>query len=343
MQAPSAAGTLPEPTGPNMTLHSIRRTLQSAPCRARSGIATLVTAGFLLGPALLSAQEHPGVPGPVVGAGWLADNLGAPGLVILQTGGSQEAFAEAHIPGARYLDLGAVSYSRGEMTDPDHVMLDVPADVEVVRAALESVGLSDASTVVVTYEGARRVTSATRLLWTLEFMGLGGRSALLDGGNEGWLAAGGAMESGTEPAVPAGALTTGPLEDRRVDQDWVGASLSARGIAIVDGRRPEAYSGERPEFPGRAGHIPGAGSLPIEELFGEDGLLRSREELVDLLARAGVEEGDTVVAYCHIGLRATAVVLAARVAGYRAVLYDGSMNEWARNPERPLEAGGGNR
>jgi len=302
-----------------------------------------MAAGILLGPSTTSAQDAGALPGPVVSAGWLADNLGTPGLVILQTGGSGEAFAQAHIPGARYLDLGAVSYSRGEMSDPDHVMLDVPADVEMVRSALEAAGVSDGSTVVVTYEGARRVTSATRLLWTLEFMGMGDRSALLDGGNESWVAAGGAMASGAGAAAAPGTLTTVPMEDRRVDQDWVHASLNAPGVAIVDGRRADAYSGERPEFPGRAGHIPGAGSLPIEDLFGEDGLLRSREELVDLLARAGVEEGDTVVAYCHIGLRATAVVLAARVAGYRAVLYDGSMNEWARNPERPLEAGGGNR
>ena len=46
--------------------------------------------------------------------------------------------------------------------------------------------------------------------------------------------------------------------------------------------------------------------------------------------------GHPVVAYCHIGLRATAVILAARAAGYPAVLYDGSMNEWARDPGLPL-------
>ncbi|HSG46296.1 MAG TPA: rhodanese-like domain-containing protein, partial [Longimicrobiales bacterium] len=101
--------------------------------------------------------------------------------------------------------------------------------------------------------------------------------------------------------------------------------------------------GEREEFPGRAGHIPGAGNLPIEDLFGDDGRLRPREELRDLLAAAGVEEGDTVVAYCHIGLRATAVILAARAAGFEAVLYDGSMNEWARDPGLPLARPGGGR
>lgn len=302
-----------------------------------------VLAALAAGPVAVSPASAQEMPVPVVDVEWLAANLQAPDLVVLQAGGGEDAFAQGHIPGSRYLDLGAVTYSSGDREDPDHVMLEVPAELPQVREALEAVGVSDRSRVVVTFDGARRVTSATRLLWTLDFMGLGSRSALLDGGTEAWRAAGGEMEPGAPQPVTAGSITVPPAEDRRVDRDRVLASLDAPDIALVDGRRPEAWSGERPEFPGRAGHIPGAGNLPIEDLFLEDGRLRPRGELVDLLARAGVREGDTVVAYCHIGLRATAVILAARAAGFPALLYDGSMNEWARDPDLPLAVPAGGR
>ena len=60
------------------------------------------------------------------------------------------------------------------------------------------------------------------------------------------------------------------------------------------------------------------------------------------VAIAGVTDGDGVVAYCHIGLGASAVVFTARTLGLDARLYDGSMTEWANNRELPLimETGG---
>ncbi|HSG48195.1 MAG TPA: rhodanese-like domain-containing protein, partial [Longimicrobiales bacterium] len=197
-------------------------TLRAAGMRCRSRSVVLSAAVVTLGggvPAPLSGQD---LPGPVVDAAWLAENVRRPELVVLHVGGSPEAFAEGHLPGARYLELGAVSFSRGEMEDPDHVMLDLPADLGQVRSALEELGVSDHSLVVVTYEGVRRVTSATRVLWTLQFMGMGDRSALLDGGTEAWRAVGGAMASEPVP-VASGRLTRAPEEVRRVDREWVGA------------------------------------------------------------------------------------------------------------------------
>lgn len=306
--------------------------------RIPSGVAVVAVAMALpLQPLPGAAQS---LPGPVVDAEWLSAHLDEPGVVVLEVG-AREAYEAGHIRGARHLDLARISFSRGERDDPDHVMLDVPA-VDVVRRALEAVGVSDDSRVVVTFDESRRVTSATRVLWTLEFMGLGEQSALLDGGNPAWVRAGRALSSEAVEVVP-GRLALDPALEQRVDKAWVLANLDTPGVALVDGRRAEPYTGAREEFPGRAGHIPGAGHLPIEDLFDDEGMLRTRTELVGLLNKAGVQEGDTVVAYCHIGLRATAVILAARAAGFEALLYDGSMNEWARDPTLPLERGPGNR
>jgi thiosulfate/3-mercaptopyruvate sulfurtransferase len=65
--------------------------------------------------------------------------------------------------------------------------------------------------------------------------------------------------------------------------------------------------------------------------------LRKPAELKLLFARAGVADGDTVVAYCHIGQQGTAVLFAARAIGHPVLLYDGSFQEWSRKPELPVE------
>lgn len=275
------------------------------------------------------------VPGPVVDADWLAGELESPDLVVVHVGGDEESYREGHLPGARWLDLSRLVFSRGEPGDADFARFEVPEEVETVRTALEEAGISDDSRVVVAVSEPRRVTTATRVLWTLEYMGLGDRSAILDGGLPAWTEAGYALESGAV-AVEPGELTTGPSERLRVSRGWVRDNLDTPGVALVDGRGWEAYTGEREEIPGRAGHIPGAGSLPIEELFGEDGRVKDRDTVRELLRSAGVAEGDTVVAYCHIGLRATSVILAARLAGFDAVLYDGSMIDWALDRDLPL-------
>jgi thiosulfate/3-mercaptopyruvate sulfurtransferase len=55
-----------------------------------------------------------------------------------------------------------------------------------------------------------------------------------------------------------------------------------------------------------------------------------------MFADAGVAPGDTVVAYCHIGQQATALLFAARIAGHPVKLYDGSFTEWEEK-KLPIE------
>ena len=108
----------------------------------------------------------------------------------------------------------------------------------------------------------------------------------------------------------------------------------AAGIAIVDGRDKVFYdgvqSGGQRGGPPVLGHIPGALSIPFADMFDDStGLLWPADKLAGIFTQAGVKPGDEVVAYCHIGQQATAVLFAARTLGHKVRLYDGSMNDWS--------------
>ena len=52
--------------------------------------------------------------------------------------------------------------------------------------------------------------------------------------------------------------------------------------------------------------------------------------------KAGVEPGDPIIGYCHVGEQATGMLFAARTPGYRVVLYDGSFADWVHH-DLPVE------
>jgi len=263
---------------------------------------------------------------------------GAP-PAILWVGGD-DVWDAGRIPGAERIALGDVAVSEGAYADPGSIVLDLPLDLDRVRAALEERRVSSERDVVVVFDAPRRLTQATRVVWTLTVLGMGDRTYLLDGGQPAWVEAGGELtdETISRPEGSAFDIATTPDAGRVVDLGWLAREYRADGLSVVDARTRASYTGEREEFPGRAGHIPGAGSLPIEALLDDDGRMRPMDALRDLLAEAGAVEGSRVVTYCHIGQRASAAWFAATLAGFDAAIYDGSMNEWGRT-ELPLTSG----
>jgi len=301
----------------------------------------------LLAPASSSAQAIPGTGPGLIEPADLMSRMEAGGTVVLHVGGSEEGWAAGHIPGSRYLPVNAFTRSEGAYGEPGSIQMNLPFDLGDARDAFEQLGVTDATEmIVVAYPAARQFTLGTRAVWTLEVLGLGDRTFLLNGGQEGWVAAGGEVEVRPEDArtftafEPSGApaITRQPRPERVVDMGWMTQQLGAEELQVIDARSPAAYSGEREEFPGRAGHIPGAGSLPIELLLEDNGRFVGADRVVELLRAAGVQEGDRVITYCHIGQRASAAWFAAMLAGFDAAIYDGSMNEWGRTT-LPLETG----
>lgn len=270
--------------------------------------------------------------GLVVNTAWLAAHLKDPNLVLLHVGDKDE-YAAKHIPGARFVSLSDIAVSDRSATG---LILEIPPTADDLRARLEKLGISDDSRIVV-YYGKDWVSPATRVIFTLDYAGLGDRAVLLDGGMGAWVRDGNPVTD-VVPEPRAGKLS--PLKTRKliVDAEYVVANRNKKGVALVDGRAAAFYDGVdvggSHDQPHRKGHIAGAGNFPFTEITNDELMLRSPSELRALLTKAGVEPGDTVLGYCHIGQQMTAVLFAARTLGHKVLLYDGSMQDWSRKEYR---------
>ena len=279
--------------------------------------------------AVASARES-----LVVTPAWLAQHLNDPNLVLLHVG-DKEGYEAAHIPGARFVSMQDVSVSSHA---ENGLLLEMPP-AEELRKRLEGLGISDNSRVVV-YYGKDWVSPSTRILFTLDYAGLGARSSLLDGGMDAWIANGGAVTKDATPARTGklSALKTRPIV---VDAAFVNVHLDAKNFRVVDGRDAEFYNGSKtPEHNGekqRTGHIHGAASVPFTEIVDNKNVLKTPAQLEALFTNAGVKPGDTVIGYCHIGQQATAMLFAARTLGHPVLLYDGSFQDWSRHTDYPVD------
>lgn len=258
----------------------------------------------------------------LVTSSWLAQHAADKDLVILHVG-TQAGYQAKHIPGARLVEPNGLT-----VKSPEGLVTELPPPDEL-RAQLQALGVSDRSRVIV-YSENEGIARATRIMLTLDAAGFGNRSSLLDGGLKGWEADGHAVNAET-PAATTVILSPLKMQSRIVTADYVQSHLKAPGTTVIDARAPEFYSGEKPGIEGAVpGHVPGAHNLPFTSISGPDGKVKSPEDLKALFTAAGVKPGDHVIAYCHIGIQATAVIFAARTLGIDAQLYDGSFQDWSR-------------
>ena len=267
--------------------------------------------------------------GMVVSTDWLAKHLQDDSLVLLQVG-EKEEYTAGHIPRAQFISTADLSLPRGE-----GLSLQMLPAIQL-QAVLEKYGISNNSRVVV-YFGKDWVTPTARVFFTLDYVGLGEHTSILDGGLPAWRAEGRTITTDVITPKP-GKLTTKPKSELIVDSTWVNNNLKKDGVKILDARAPQFYTGAEVGRMPRGGHIPGAVSIPFSVLVEEpNNKLKSAEALQQLFNTAGAPRGTTVATYCHIGQQASLLYFVARYLGYDAHLYDGSFEEWSRKAELEVE------
>ncbi len=152
----------------------------------RNFILSTVAACLLAGLPSFAASDTPkksaasGAAHPelVVSTQWLANHLSDPNLVIVHIAHDEGDYRAAHIPGARYLSMD--KFATGH-TPPGTELL--PPDE--LKKNLEEIGIGDDTRVV--YYAPDWDPMATRLFFTLDYLGHGNQAALLDGGLDQWM------------------------------------------------------------------------------------------------------------------------------------------------------------
>lgn len=268
-------------------------------------------------------------PSFIVSPAWLHERVGQKEVVILHVG-DKRGYEDGHVPGARWMWLDDVADAKATL----HLQMPAASELE---ARFEALGVSDSSRIVL-YFGKDQATPTARIFVALDYLGLGDRVSMLDGGLPAWKAAGYPVTTAV-PTIVSGSLTPRPKPQVLADADWIAGHRTDQGVAIVDARLPQFYTGEDPGRFARPGRIAGARSLPFSSLLTDAGTFKPRADLERAFADAGVQPGDTVVSYCHIGQQASLVYLAARTLGHPARLYDGSFEEWSGRAELPVESG----
>ncbi|MFL6751715.1 MAG: 3-mercaptopyruvate sulfurtransferase [Sphingomicrobium sp.] len=272
----------------------------------------------------------------LVSTEWLADFLREPGLAVIDSSwhmpasrrSGREEYLAAHIPGARFLDIDALS----DAENPAPHMLPRAADF---AAAMEELGIEHDHDIVV-YDNSPLRTAARGWFMLRHF---GAREvAILDGGFQKWVAEGRPTESG-EPAPRTARFEPRQRADDIVTKQRILAGshdplLDARGAGRFEGSEPDPRPGVAP------GHIPGAKNLPFAALYNDDGTFKSREELTRLFAGAGIDPARPFIASCGSGVTANSLIFAAHLLGNDSVsLYDGSWSEWGADPATPKALG----
>jgi thiosulfate/3-mercaptopyruvate sulfurtransferase len=271
----------------------------------------------------------------LVSTEWLAQHVGEPDLVPVDCtwfmpslGRDPHAeYLQAHIPGARFLDIDAVA----DRSIPLPHML---PGAEEFSQAMEALGIGSEDRIVV-YDNSPHRTAA-RGWFTFRHFGAQ-QVAVLDGGLRKWLAEGRPTESGEPEPRQA--------EFRAFEVPNVvakGQILAGLDVPLLDARGRARFEGTEPDpRPGvGVGHIPGSRNLPSAELYNADGTLKGAEELRHLFAETAIDPQQPFVATCGSGVTASSLIFAAHLLGNDGNrLYDGSWSEWGTDPATPKELG----
>ena len=249
------------------------------------------------------------------------------------TGGDQQ-YQESHIAGAVRADLDRHLSAKGAPDAASGGRHPLPSR-ESLAAWLRSVGLHpDMQAVVYDRQGANY---SGRLWWMLKWAGHEA-AAVLDGGLQAWIAAGGAVESGAGPALQASHYPLAAPQAELVTTQAILKHLAHPTQTILDARATPRFRGEVEPLDPVAGHIPGALNRPFAENLDANGCFKSprvlKDEFETLLAG---RDPASVVHHCGSGVSALPNLIAMEVAGLgRSALYAGSWSEWCSDPSRPV-------
>lgn len=250
-----------------------------------------------------------------------------------------ECFEPAHIPGSLFLDVAS---GYGDLSAPDAALPWTWPGEDRFAATMARFGVSNDTRVIIVARTPRDGIDngtmwCTRAWWTMHHAGVD--CAILNGGIERWIEEGRPMT-----AEPAQTPEPGSFQ---VDATWlrghagledVRAAVDAPTTCLVDALAPDSFDGSGGGYGPRKGHITSAINVPMSGFVtGNTARFRSADELEQLLSEAGLLDAKRVITYCGGAIAATVDAFALALFGHDDVsVYDGSLMEWAANPDMPM-------
>jgi thiosulfate/3-mercaptopyruvate sulfurtransferase len=286
-----------------------------------------------------SSVEPPAATQKLVSVDWLARNLKAPNVVVLDVRAFTQ-YERSHIPGA------VKAFGPWQSMNDEFVGFMMPKVDELARM-LRSYGVNNGSYVIVYDKGltAQDTAKSARALWTLEALGHS-EVAILDGGFEAWKQAEKAVS--TKPVIPpTGDFVGNLVKSKLATLSEVKEALRSSRVVFVDDRLPEEDFGhEKKSYIKRYGHLPGSRLWPADFMtsYGIEfspSLMRNTAELQQMAKGVGIptDKNVEIITYSNRGIQAAmGYFVLHHLLGYRNVrVFDGSMLEAAADESVPLE------
>lgn len=259
---------------------------------------------------------------------WVAEHAADRDLVILHVG-TKAQYDSGHVAGSRHVALEDIALPQVQGS----LSLQVAGADQLTAWAVRN-GIGDRTRVIVVPHDVN-LQSATRVFFTLAYLGAGDRASLMDGGFPAWKREARAVSTAAPAAAAPVTFTPRVRPELIALIGQVETATQDRSRHIVDARLTRFFNGDGGGYP-RPGRIPGAVNIPISSVS-VNGYFRPRAELDALFAAQQVDRNKPVITYCHIGQQATLLWFVATMLGHDARMYDGSFQEWSGST-RPIIA-----
>jgi thiosulfate/3-mercaptopyruvate sulfurtransferase len=274
-------------------------------------------------------------PELLVSTDWVQQHLGQSGLKLVEVDVDTKAYEAGHIE-------GAIGFNWQTQLQ-DQVVRDIISKQQFEELLSRS-GISNRDTVVL--YGDNNNWFAAYALWLFKLYGHED-VRLMDGGRVKWLNEDDRKLVVTPTQVtPSRYVARDPDLSLRAKIGDVLRAVETGSHNLVDVRSPDEFTGKLLAPPGltetaqRAGHIPGAKSVPWSTAVKPDGSFKSADELRKIyLGDAGVEANRPTIAYCRIGERSSHTWFVLKyLLGLNDVRnYDGSWTEYGSMVGLPIE------